>query len=133
MNPNKARLASPPLSPHLQVYRQPLTAVLSISHRLSGLALCLGAVLVALSLIAAGYGRDAYECAHDLWDSLLGRVFVGVLLLCLYFHLCNGVRHLWWDLGRGLAPAQAQRSSWLILAATIALTAATLWLSYGGA
>ena len=133
MNPDKTPLPPPPLSPHIQIYRLPLTAVLSISHRLSGLALCLGAILVALTLIAAGYGRDAYECAHNLWASLPGRIFVGVLLLCLYFHLGNGVRHLWWDLGRGLDPAQAQRSSWLILAVAMALTAATLWLSYGGA
>ena len=129
MSPDGA--GTPPLSPHMQVYRLPLTALLSIGHRLSGLALCLGAVLVALTLIAAGYGRDAYEGAHGLWDSLPGRIFVGVLLFCLYLHLCNGVRHLLWDLGRGLDPVQAQRSSWLILAATIALTAVTLWLSCG--
>ncbi len=133
MNPERARPTSPPLSPHLQVYRLPLTALLSISHRLSGLALSVGAVLVALTLIAAGYGRDSYECARNLWDSLPGRILVAVLLLCLYLHLCNGVRHLWWDLGRGLDPVQAQRSSWLILAATVALTAVTLLLSYGGA
>ena len=116
-----------PLSPHLQVYRLPLTAVLSITHRLSGLAIILGAVLLIFVLFSLAAGPQAYAAAHALLDSWFGYVVLVGFTLALYFHLCNGVRHLFWDMGYGFELDTADKSAIGTLIAAVVLTVAT-WL-----
>jgi succinate dehydrogenase / fumarate reductase cytochrome b subunit len=92
-----------PLSPHLQIYRLPLTALLSISHRITGLFLCGGLLLLTLLLTLAAIGPEVYESARLWLASLPGQVLLWGFIYALVFHACHGVRHLIWDSGRGFA------------------------------
>lgn len=113
---------SRPLSPHLQVYRPQLTSLLSITHRLTGVALALGTVLLVYWLIAAAAGEQAYETAHGFIGSFLGRLLLFGWSIALFYHLCNGIRHLFWDAGFGFELSTVYRSGWAVVAATAALT-----------
>jgi len=112
-----------PLSPHLQVYRWQLTSVLSILHRLAGIALSLGTILLVWWLGAAADGPDAYAGVQAFLGSWVGRVLLFGWSLALFYHLCNGLRHLWWDTGRGFELRTVYASGWTVIAATSALTA----------
>src|SRR5690348_15437891 len=85
-----------PLSPHLQVYRLPLTAVMSITHRITGVGLSLGLIVVTVWLVAAAYGPEAYDAFAGFMVSWLGLLILLGFSLALFFHLCNGIRHLLW-------------------------------------
>ena len=111
-----------PLSPHLQVYRPQLTAILSITHRLTGLALTIGTLLFTYWLVAAASGEAAYETASDVIGSFFGRLFLFGWSIALFYHLCNGIRHLFWDAGYGYELPVAYRSGYAVLAGTGALT-----------
>jgi succinate dehydrogenase / fumarate reductase cytochrome b subunit len=111
-----------PLSPHLQVYRPQITSVLSILHRLTGVGLALGAVLLALWLAAAGAGPAAFERMQAFLGSPLGQVLLFGWVWALFYHLCNGVRHLFWDAGVGYELDTATLSGWAVVIASAALT-----------
>ncbi len=114
-----------PLSPHLQVYRLPLLAILSITHRITGVALAAGAVLLAVWLGAAAYGPDAYATVNGLLGSLLGRLVLFGFTAAYFFHLANGIRHLFWDAGKGFDLKTAQATSRWVIGAAVVLTLAT--------
>ena len=82
------------LSPHLQIYRWQLTSVMSILHRATGLALSAGGVLLVWWLVAAAGGPEAYEGVRDFLGSWLGIVLLLGWSAALFYHLCNGIRHL---------------------------------------
>ena len=111
-----------PLSPHLQVYRPQMTSVLSIVHRLTGVALTAGSLLFVYWLVAAATGAEAYETARDLIGSWFGRLLLFGWTVALFYHLCNGIRHLFWDAGLGYELPTAQRSGLAVLAGTVVLT-----------
>ncbi len=111
-----------PLSPHLQIWRWNVTMALSILHRATGVGLGLGALLLAWWLIAAASGPEAFATAQDFMGSILGRLILLGFTAALFFHLCNGVRHLVWDVGYGFEMATAERSAWFVVAATVVLT-----------
>src|ERR687892_1500300 len=90
-----------PLSPHLQVYRPQLTSVLSISHRVTGVALAVGTLLLVYWLVSAAAGPDSYATAQSVIGSWLGIVLLFGWTYALFYHLCNGIRHLFWDAGYG--------------------------------
>ncbi len=117
-----------PLSPHLQVYRPQMTSILSITHRLTGVALAIGTLLFVYWLVAAASGAEAYETARGLIGSWFGRLLLFGWSLALFYHLCNGIRHLFWDAGIGFELPDAQRSGWAVLAATVILTLVT-WIA----
>jgi len=122
------RAAERPLSPHLQVYRLPLTALLSITHRITGVGLAAGLLLLTWWLAAAAYGEPAYAAAMAFIGSWLGQLLLFGFSLALYFHLCNGVRHLLWDIGKGFEIPDTQRANQIVLAAAAVLTVVT-WLA----
>jgi succinate dehydrogenase / fumarate reductase, cytochrome b subunit len=111
-----------PLSPHLQIYRWQLTAVLSILHRLSGIALAVGAVLLVSWFGSAADGSASFAQFQSFLGSLIGLVLLFGCSVALFYHLCNGIRHLWWDTGRGLELKNVYASGWTVLVATVALT-----------
>ena len=113
---------SRPLSPHLQIYRWQLTSVLSILHRLTGVALAIGTLLLVYWLIATAAGPDAYSTAQDLIGSVLGRALLFGWTVALFYHLCNGVRHLIWDAGFGFELRTAYASGWAVVIATAVLS-----------
>ena len=114
--------ASRPLSPHLQIYRLQITSVLSISHRLTGLALSVGTLLLVWWLVALARGPDAFARAQGFVGSWLGRVLLLGWTFSLFFHLANGIRHLCWDAGYGFEIKTATVSGWVVVAASVALT-----------
>jgi succinate dehydrogenase / fumarate reductase cytochrome b subunit len=116
-----------PLSPHLQIYRLPLTAVLSIVHRATGVVLALGSLLLVWVLASAASGPQAYESAYQHMASWYGQVFLFGLTFSLYLHFCNGIRHLFWDVGMCFELETVDLTAKLAIAMAIVLTIAT-WL-----
>ena len=94
--------AKRPLSPHLQVYKPQLTSVMSIIHRASGVALCAGAVLIAIGLLALADGYESWTYFRAQCGTLIGKLIIAAFLLALVYHWLNGLRHLGWDAGYGL-------------------------------
>lgn len=111
-----------PLSPHLQVYRLPLTAILSITHRFTGVFLSIGAVLWVVFLMAVAQGEAQYALAQAVLDSIPGRLLLWGWIFALLFHLCHGVRHLVWDTVHGLERETLARYAWLEIGASVLLT-----------
>jgi len=114
--------AQRPLSPHLQIYKWQLTSVLSITHRATGLALAVGSLLLVWWLFAAAAGADAFATAQGFWYSWIGRLLLLGWSWSLFFHLCNGIRHLFWDAGWGFELKTTYRSGWTVVAASVVLT-----------
>ncbi len=120
--------AGRPLSPHLQIYRWQWTMALSILHRATGVALVVGTLLLVWWLTAAAYGEESYAAARGFIGSILGRILLFGWTLAFFYHLCNGVRHLCWDAGKGFELKAAHRSAILVLLATAGLTIVT-WIA----
>ncbi len=119
-----------PLSPHLQIYRPQLTSVLSITHRAAGIALMLGTLVLVYWLLAAASGAEAYASAQQLLGSWLGRIALLGFSLALFFHLCNGIRHLFWDVGLGFELKTAYASGKAVVVVAIAMTVLAWALAY---
>jgi succinate dehydrogenase / fumarate reductase cytochrome b subunit len=92
---------SRPLSPHLQVYKPIPTMVMSIVHRITGIALYFGTVLVAWWLIAAASGEAYFEWVNWFFGTLIGRLVLFGYTWALLHHMLGGLRHFMWDMGRG--------------------------------
>ena len=117
-----------PLSPHMQVYRWQLTSILSILHRLTGLALAVGALVLVWWLIAAAAGPEPYAVVQGFIRSIIGRLLLLGWTFALFYHLCNGLRHLAWDVGWGFTIPSVYRTGWLVVVASLALTVIA-WLA----
>lgn len=111
-----------PLSPHLQVYRLPMTAKMSISHRITGVLLTIGLVLLAGWIIAAGLGEERYNQAMVLIDTPYTKYVFVAWAFALFYHMGNGLRHMLWDIGFGLNEKASIRSGWLVILFTVAMT-----------
>ena len=120
-----------PLSPHLQVYRLPLAGILSFTHRTTGVGLALGAFALAYWINAAAYGPETFHQAQALMGHWFSRLLLFGWTLSLFFHLCNGIRHLFWDAGIGLEIEQVNMSGWLVLMGTVLLTLLSWLAGYG--
>lgn len=116
-----------PLSPHLQVYRLPLTALLSITHRITGFVLSIGSVILVALLAAAAYSPGTYETMSPHFAAWYGQALLIAFVFALYLHFCNGVRHLFWDAGYGFDLRVVDLTAKLAIVVAIAMTAAT-WL-----
>ena len=117
------KTAERPLSPHLQIYRWQLTSVMSILHRATGVALSAGGVLLVLWLVAAASGPEAYSRFADFLGSWFGIVLLLGWTAALFYHLCNGIRHLVWDTGHALDLGPTYFGGWIVVGATVVLTA----------
>lgn len=119
-----------PVSPHIQIYRPQLTSVLSILHRITGVALGFGAILIAVWLSSIAYNREFFELSLTLLSGIWGRLFLFFWSLALFFHLCNGVRHLFWDAGHWLELEGVYKSGWGVIIGTVALTGIVWIIAY---
>ena len=117
-----------PLSPHLQVYKPQITSVMSILHRITGVFLSLGSLLLAVWLFGAAYDERLYMDLSDFFRSLVGTAALIAWSGAFYYHLCNGIRHMFWDVGRGFALENVTRSGIAVLIVSAGLTAAT-WVA----
>ncbi|TYC64063.1 succinate dehydrogenase, cytochrome b556 subunit [Stappia sp. BW2] len=117
-----ARSTTRPLSPHLQHYRPEITSILSVLHRATGIVLGLGAVGLAWWITALALGGSAQSVTHWLLTSWLGYLALFGWTFALGFHLCNGVRHLFWDAGMGFEMDSVRRSGKAAVGGALLLT-----------
>jgi succinate dehydrogenase cytochrome b subunit len=118
-----------PLSPFMfpSWYHFQIGSALSILHRLTGIALSVGSILLAWWLIAVAAGGQVFTATHAFLASPIGALLLFLWSVAFFYHLCNGVRHLVWDSGHGFELRTARLSSYAVLAATVVLTIAA-WL-----
>ena len=111
-----------PLSPHLQIYRKQVQMMTSITHRATGIALAVGSLVVVCGLLQLAAGEESFNRFVGLVGSPLGMVLMFGWSWALFYHLCNGIRHLIQDAGLGYEIPQFVRSSWLSVIGSIVLT-----------
>ena len=111
-----------PLSPHLQIYKRQVQMMTSIVHRATGIALAVGSLLVVGGLLHLAAGEDSFNHFKSIIGSPVGMVLLLGWSWALFYHLCNGIRHLIQDAGAGYAIPQFVRSSWLSVVGSIVLT-----------
>ncbi|MCI0654672.1 MAG: succinate dehydrogenase, cytochrome b556 subunit [Methylococcaceae bacterium] len=111
-----------PLSPHLQIYRLPLTAILSITHRATGIAITLGMIYLVVWLMGIAQGTSAFQDTQAFLDSGFGRLLLFLWTFALFFHFVHGIRHLIWDAGLTFNRAEMDRIAVIELGASGGLT-----------
>ena len=124
-----------PLSPHMTIYRWPVTMMTSITHRFTGVGLAVGAVILAWWLVSISNGPEGWQSFHAVSDTPLGLLVLFGLTWSLIYHFLNGVRHLAWDLGYGFDKRLAERNSVMIFALSIIAALAVFaaaWTGHGG-
>lgn len=119
-----------PLSPHLQVYKPQLTSFTSILHRATGVALSIGLILVAVWFIAAATSLEAYNAVHSFLGTPLGLILLFGWSFALFYHACNGLRHLFWDMGFLFKIENAYRAGYAVLLISFLLTAGVWFCVY---
>ena len=119
-----------PLSPHLTIYRPQITSVMSIFHRITGVGLTLAALLVVWWFLAAATSPEYFALVDGLLTSWLGGLVLLLSLVAFWYHFWNGVRHLWWDAGRGFALDEVQKTGIAVLVATGFCTVFTLFFAF---
>ena len=121
-----------PLSPHLGIYRWQITMTMSILHRATGVALAVGSLALVWWLVAASMGPEAYGEAQGFFSSWFGQLLLIGWTFSLFYHLCNGVRHLAWDAGWGFEIKSVYITGYAVWVVALVMTAATLWVAYSG-
>ncbi len=114
-----------PVSPHLQVYRLPLTGVISILHRMTGVLLSVGLILIVYVLYAVAGGSNSYTAMQDFMRPVLMQVIYWGFIYALFFHLCHGVRHIIWDAGNSFERDTLNRYAMIELGSSFVLTVIT--------
>jgi succinate dehydrogenase / fumarate reductase cytochrome b subunit len=129
------RAANRPLSPHMTIYRWPVTMMSSITHRITGGGMAIGMIALAWWLVCISNGPEGWQSFHAIWDTPLGLLVLFGLTWSLVYHFLNGVRHLAWDMGYGFDKREAERNSVIIYALSIlgALAVfAAAWTGHAG-
>lgn len=117
-----------PLSPHLSIYRWPITMTTSILHRATGIAMSVGFLVLCLWLIDAATGADAYAAFLSYADTLVGKLLLIGWSFSFFYHFANGIRHFVWDAGRGFEKTTATASAWFVLILAVILTGLFWWV-----
>jgi succinate dehydrogenase / fumarate reductase, cytochrome b subunit len=123
-------MAHRPLSPHLTIYRFAYTMALSILHRITGVALAAGLIVLATWLMALFGGADSYARFQQFAGGWVFSVLIALWVIAFVFHFCNGIRHLFWDAGMGLERAQARRSAMLVVVLVTLLSLLLLYVMF---
>jgi succinate dehydrogenase / fumarate reductase cytochrome b subunit len=108
-------------------YRFQITSALSILHRLTGIALAVGSILLVWWLVAVAAGGELFAVTHALIASPIGMLLLFLWSIAFFYHLCSGIRHLAWDAGYGFEIRDARRNGYVVIGATVLLTLLT-WL-----
>lgn len=130
-SPTAAKRARP-LSPHLQVYKPQITSVMSITHRATGIALAVGTLLLTAWIVLVAVGPEAYAGFAGFLGSWLGRLLLLGWSVALFYHLLNGIRHLFWDAGYGFELPTMQTTGYAVLIGTVVLTVIAWGLGLAG-
>jgi len=115
-----------PLSPHITVYRPQYTSVTSILRRIAGNVLIVGALLVVWWLLAASTGEAHFKVANAVLTSWFGDIVMLGSLWALWYHLLAGLRHLYWDSGKGFELREAEWLAWIVIVGSVILTVLTV-------
>jgi succinate dehydrogenase / fumarate reductase, cytochrome b subunit len=115
-----------PLSPHLGIYRWQIGNTLSILHRATGIGLAFGLVALTFWLGSLAGGEESYGRAYRAFASPIGILFLAGWSFAFFYHLFNGLRHLFWDVGWGFERRQRHASGWFAVIGALVSTAA-LW------
>jgi succinate dehydrogenase / fumarate reductase cytochrome b subunit len=118
-----------PLSPHLQIYRLTLTMAMSIMHRTTGIALYFGTLLLIWWLFSATSARG-FDGVNSFFGSWIGRLVLFGYTWALLHHMLGGIRHLIWDTGQGLAPAEREFFAWATILGSVTLTLIVWMLAF---
>jgi succinate dehydrogenase / fumarate reductase, cytochrome b subunit len=124
-----------PLSPHISIWRWQVTMLGSIMHRATGMALAVGAIVLAWWLVSVSNGPEGYDSFMAYADTPLGLVVLFGFTWSLAFHFCNGIRHLFWDLGYGFNKHTATQTGFLVFALAFAIAIgvfALIWTGHAG-
>jgi succinate dehydrogenase / fumarate reductase, cytochrome b subunit len=121
-----------PLSPFVTIYQWPVTMATSITHRITGMGLAAGIVLLAFWLVAVSRGPDDFTEFTALASTPLGQVILFLIAWSLAYHLLNGIRHLAWDMGYGFDKSAARTNSWLVILGSAVLAVAYFACAYAG-
>ena len=119
---SEGKLVQRPLSPHLQVYKWPVSMALSIGHRISGVGLAIGTLLMTWWLVAAALSDGAFAAVQGVLSSVIGVIALMAWTAALIFHLFSGIRHLMWDIGLGFDDRSYRTSGWTVVVAVVAVT-----------
>ncbi len=111
-----------PLSPHLQIYKPQLTSVMSISHRFTGVILSLLLILMPFFFFLLAMGKDYFDIIVLVLDHFLVKLILYGIIFVLAYHLLNGIRHLFWDIGMGLNIKDSYLSGYLVIITSIITT-----------
>lgn len=122
-----------PLSPHLSIYRWPITMAASITHRITGMALSAGTLFLAWWLIAAAMGPEAYDRFARVAAHPIGKIVLFGFVWSLAFHLLNGIRHIAWDVGYGFKVPTARLTALIVYVGSVLIAAAVFAAGYFGA
>jgi succinate dehydrogenase cytochrome b subunit len=124
--PSKGQVRTHPLSPHLQIYRWPITMAASITHRATGLALATGTLFLAWWIIAAASGDEAYSIFARAANHPIGIIVLFGFVWSLAFHVLNGIRHLAWDMGYGFKVPTAKTTAALVYLGSVLIAGGAL-------
>lgn len=122
--------AERPLSPHLQIYKPMLTMMMSIAHRMTGVALYFGTVLLAWWLVAAAAGPQHFAFVNALAGTIIGKLVLFGYTWALIHHMLGGIRHFIWDTGRGFALPTVEFMARATIAGSLLLTALVWGIAY---
>jgi succinate dehydrogenase / fumarate reductase cytochrome b subunit len=111
-----------PMSPNFQLWRWHVTMAVSFGHRVTGLGLYLGALVLAVWALSLASGPDAYATFTAAAGSIPGRIVLIGVSFCLFYHLANGIRHLVWDAGYGFKLRTADASAWAVIGFAVLAT-----------
>lgn len=115
-----------PLSPHLQVYKPQLTAILSITHRGTGVFLSIGSLFLSCWLVALATSEATFTNLQQYSTAWYGKIILIGFVFSIFYHLCNGIRHLFWDAGKGLEISTTYKSGYAVIAVSIVLATVTI-------
>jgi succinate dehydrogenase / fumarate reductase cytochrome b subunit len=115
--------AERPLSPHLQVYKPQMTSVLSILHRITGAFNAAGLVIFTLWLLSAAMGETYYALFIAVMNTWIGKLMLLGFTFTVFYHMCNGIRHLFWDMGYLFKIDQAYKAGYAVIFSSVILTA----------
>lgn len=119
-----------PTSPHLQVYKLPLTGIISITHRMTGVLLSAGLIVIVYILYAVAGGSSTYSSMQAFMNLRMVQLLYWGFIYALFFHLCHGVRHLIWDAGKSFDRETLNRYALIELGCSLVLTLITLIVTY---
>jgi len=121
-----------PLSPHLQIYAWNISSLTSIFHRLTGVLLYFSIVAISWYVVLFTYRINSGEMVESCdcpWQNLINYALYAIataIIFALYYHFCNGIRHLFWDIGKGFKLETAQTNGYLVIISAVVLTILTI-------